>query len=197
MFSGKTEELMRRLRRVEYSKQTALTIKHRIDNRSSYTCIVSHNGEKREAEPLTGCADGLQSLKELAHSDIDVVGIDEVQFFPMEIIDVILDLVREGKRVVVSGLDRDFRGEPFGPMPFLLAHADRVTKLRAICVQCGSEASHTQRIVDGRPAAYDEPTILVGASESYEARCRGCFKIEAPQAPSESESKSHPHAASL
>lgn len=171
---------MRRLRRVEYAKQTALTIKHQIDNRSSYTCIVSHDGDKREAQALTGCTDGLNTLKKLAHGDIDVVGIDEVQFFPMEIIDVILELVQEGKRVVVSGLDRDFRGEPFGPMPILLAHADRVTKLRAICVQCGKDASHTQRIIDGRPARYDDPTILVGASEAYEARCRDCFKIERP-----------------
>ena len=180
MFSGKTEELMRRLRRVEYARQNALTIKHEIDNRSSYTCIVSHNGDEREAHPLTGCQDGLASLKALAHGDIDVVGIDEVQFFPMEVVDVVLELVGEGKRVVVSGLDLDFRGQPFGPMPLLLAHADSVTKLHAICVVCAQEASHTQRIIDGRPARYDEPTIMVGASECYEARCRNCFVIDKP-----------------
>ncbi len=179
MFSGKTEELMRRLKRAEYARQNVLTIKHSIDDRKSYTCIVSHDGKEREAHPLTGCENGLSTMLSLADSSTHVIGIDEIQFFPDGTVEVVQSLVASGKRVVVSGLDMDFRGEPFSIVPALMALADHVTKLRAICMQCGEDANFTQRLIDGRPAGYDDPTILVGAEECYEARCRGCHQVAA------------------
>lgn len=178
MFSGKTEELMRRLRRAEYAKQTVLTIKHQIDNRGSYSCITSHDGERREAHPIGNCSSSAQKLLSLVDDTIDVIGLDEIQFFPLEMLDVIEELIDRGTRVIVAGLDLDFRGEPFGIMPQLLAIGDQVTKLNAICMKCGEEAYYTQRLIDERPARYDDPTILVGAKECYEARCRNCFVID-------------------
>ncbi len=175
MFSGKTEELMRRLRRAEYAKKKVLTIKHKIDNRKSYSCIVSHDGEKREALPITGCGEGLLALQELADASVNVIGIDEIQFFPEEAISILGAFVEQGKTVIVAGLDTDFRGEPFGIVPTLLALADSILKLHAICVVCGAEAFHTQRLVNGRPAEPCEETILVGGQECYEARCRQCY----------------------
>lgn len=177
MFSGKTEELMRRLKRAEYARQTVLCIKHEIDLRSSYTCICSHNGEKREAFPLGNCEESLKKMLSLITKDIDVVGIDEIQFFPQEIVVHIQKMIHRGKRVIVSGLDLDFRGEPFGNIPTLLALADEIIKLRAICMSCGKEAFYSQRLIDGKPARYDDPQIKIGASECYEARCRNCFQI--------------------
>lgn len=178
MFSGKTEELMRRLRRAEFAKQHVLTIKHHIDNRTSYSCITSHGGQERVAVPLEGTIATLQKILELAHDEVGVVGIDEVQFFPREIIVVIDSLVQRGKRVIAAGLDLDFRGQPFGVVPTLLAVADHVTKLKAICVLCGHDAYHSQRLINGKPARYDDPTIMVGAQECYQARCRNCFSLE-------------------
>ena len=178
MFSGKTEELMYRLRRAEYAKKKVVTIKHQIDNRKSFACIVSHNGVKREACPLGNCEESLRTLVKLADNGIDVVGIDEIQFFPENTIPVIQQLVDDGKRVILAGLDLDFRGEPFGIMPRLMALADDVAKLRAICVVCGHEANYSQRLIDGKPARYDDPTILVGGEECYEPRCRECFVID-------------------
>jgi thymidine kinase len=180
MFSGKTEELMRRLRRAEYARQNVLTIKHAIDNRRSYTAIVSHDGVEREAHPISGCEDGLMALMTLGQEDFDVVGIDEIQFFPDQVVGVIAHLIQQGKRVVVSGLDLDFRLEPFGVVPRLMAMADEVVKLRAICMVCGDEANFTQRLINGQPARYEDPVILVGAEECYEARCRGCYKMNRP-----------------
>lgn len=177
MFSGKSEELMFRLRRAEYAKKKVLTIKHEIDNRKSYSCIVSHNGCKREAFPLGNCEDSINHLLQLSE-DVDVVGIDEIQFFPMEVIEIIRELVGNKKRVIVAGLDMDFRGEPFGVVPPLLALADEVSKLRAICMACGDEANFSQRLINGQPARYDDPTILVGGEECYEPRCRRCFCME-------------------
>lgn len=177
MFSGKTEELMSRLKRAEYAKKKVLTIKHQIDNRKSYSCIVSHNGREREAFPLSNCDDGLSVLLELA-KDADVIGIDEIQFFPEGTIAAIQKLVEHGKRVIVAGLDMDFRGEPFGIVPILMALADEVVKKRAICVSCGEEANFTQRLIDGEPARRGDPIILVGGEECYEARCRSCYKID-------------------
>lgn len=178
MFSGKTEELMRRLRRAEYAKKTVLTIKHQIDNRKSYSCIVSHDGDSREAYPISSCEEGLSALLKLVDETIDVVGIDEIQFFPEGTVPVIHEFIGLGKRVIVAGLDTDFRGSPFGIVPDLMAIADSVTKLHAICMVCGDEANHTQRLVDGIPARYDDSTILVGGEECYEARCRNCYKID-------------------
>jgi len=178
MFSGKTEEMIRRLRRAEYAKKKVLTIKHKIDNRKSYSCIVSHDGETREAYPITSCEEGLDALLNLADPSVDVIGIDEIQFFPEGTIAIIEQFIDMGKRVIVAGLDTDFRGEPFGIVPYLMAIADSVTKLHAICVVCGGEANHTQRLVNGEPADYNERTILVGGEECYEARCRRCYRIE-------------------
>lgn len=178
MFSGKTEELIRRLRRAEYANKKVLTIKHQIDDRGSYSCILSHDGEQREAYPITSCADGMEALKKLTDDSVEVIGIDEIQFFPPEVCDVLMQFVDRGKRVIVAGLDMDFRGEPFGVMPKLLAIADDVTKLRAICVVCGLDANFTQRLVDGKPAHYNDTTILVGGKECYEPRCRSCYRIE-------------------
>ncbi len=180
MFSGKSEELMFRLKRAEYSRKKVLTIKHEIDNRKSYSCIISHNGEKREAYAIGNCEDSLKTLLKLADESVDVVGIDEIQFFPPMTTTVISDLVAQGKRVIVAGLDLDYRGEPFGIVPHLMALADEVTKLRAICVLCGDEANFSQRLVNGAPAKYDDPLILVGGEECYEPRCRSCFVFEKP-----------------
>ena len=178
MFSGKTEELMRRLRRAEYAKQNVLTIKHHFDTRKSQTYLVSHNGDKREALPMGDSHSNLEKIIDLSTKNIQVVGIDEVQFFPAKIINIINILIDHGKRVVVAGLDLDFRGRPFGVMPTLLAYADHVTKLKAICVKCGKDAHFSQRIIDGKPARYYDPVILIGAEEFYEARCRNCFMIK-------------------
>lgn len=169
MFCGKTEELIRRVRRAIIAKQTIKVFKPRIDDRYGIKNITSHTGQSVEAIPVESSGDILA----LADGSATVVAIDEAQFFDMGLIDVVQRLVDEQKlRVIVAGLDTDFRGEPFGPMPQLLSIAEEVIKLHAICVVCGEDASRTQRLVDGKPAAYDDPIILVGAQESYEARCR-------------------------
>ncbi len=177
MFSGKTEELMRRLRRADYAKQKTLTIRHAFDARTSTTAIVSHAGEKRLAHSVANTRMHLDAIPALA-ADVDIVGIDEVQFFPKEMLTVIAELINSGKRVICAGLDLDFRGEPFGIIPTLLAVADHVTKLKAICVQCCEDAHFSQRLINGKPAKYGDPTVMVGAQECYEARCRSCFSID-------------------
>lgn len=177
MFSGKTEELMRQLQRYEYAKQRILTISHKIDIRHGKDIISSHAGGQRTAISIDGTPDGVSRIITLA-SESDVVGIDEVQFFPQIIISVIKTLIENGKQVVAAGLDLDFRGEPFGVIPPLMAIADKVTKLKAICVVCTEDAYQSQRLVNGKPAKFDDPTILVGAAECYEARCRSCFYID-------------------
>ncbi|MBM3887139.1 thymidine kinase, partial [Candidatus Dependentiae bacterium] len=164
MFSGKTEELMRRLKRAEYAQQRVLALKHQLDNRKSMTCIVSHDGRAHAAHPIDNCVINLQTIVDLA-DQYDVIGVDEVQFFPEEIVHVIAKLVSLGKRVVAAGLDLDFRGEPFGTMPYLLAIADETTKLKAICVVCAKDAHYTQRLVNGEPARYNDPIILIGAQD--------------------------------
>lgn len=178
MFSGKSEELLYRLKRAEYAKKKVLTIKPAIDNRKSVSCIVCHSGSQREAFSVGSCEESLKTIIRLANSDTEVIGIDEVQFFPPQTIAVINQLLDEGKRVIAAGLDLDFRAEPFGIMPALLALADEVVKLRAICMECGNEANFSQRLINGSPARYDDPTILVGGEECYEARCRECFEID-------------------
>lgn len=178
MFSGKSEELMYRLRRAEYAKKKVLTIKHELDNRKSYSCIVSHGGFQREAYPLGSCEESLRTLNQLVDPSIDIVGIDEIQFFSEQALEVIQNWLDNGIRVIVAGLDLDFRGEPFGIVPMLLAMADEVSKLRAICTSCGNEANFSQRLINGHPAKYDDETILVGGEECYEPRCRKCFSID-------------------
>jgi thymidine kinase len=172
MFSGKSEELIRRLRRAEIAGQRALIVKPRIDDRYDIGHVVSHAGAKMRAvavarvEEIPGLADGY-----------DAVGIDEVQFFPPAIVDVIERLVGRGARIVCAGLDQDFRGLAFGSMPELLCRAELVDKLQAVCHRCGGPATMTQRLVDGLPASADGATIVVGALEQYEARCRGCHEL--------------------
>lgn len=168
MFSGKTEELIRRVRRAQIARQKVQVFKPAIDDRYGVEKITSHNGLHAEAIPVAEA----RTILDLIEPDTDVVAIDEVQFFDWQISETVIALADRGVRVIVSGLDMDFRGEPFGPMPLLMAQAERVDKLQAICVICGRPASRTQRLIDGRPASYNDPVILVGASEVYEARCR-------------------------
>ena len=168
MFSGKTEELIRRVRRAKIARQKVQVFKPAIDTRYSMERVTSHDGLDFEAEPV----DSARAILARIEPDTTVVAIDEVQFFGLEAVALCQMLADRGLRVVVAGLDMDFRGEPFGPMPQLLAEAEQVEKLQAICVVCGTPASRTQRLIDGRPASYDDPILLVGGSESYEARCR-------------------------
>jgi len=173
MFSGKTEELIRRVRRAQIARQKVQVFKPVIDDRYDVQKITSHNGLYVEAMPVAQAAD----ILDMTESDTTVVAIDEVQFFDWEIARVCDELANRGARVIVAGLDMDFRGEPFGPMPLLMAEAEQVDKLQAICVVCGQPAGRTQRLIDGQPASYDDPVILVGASEVYEARCRHCHEV--------------------
>ncbi|WP_017471056.1 thymidine kinase [Amphibacillus jilinensis] len=173
MFSGKSEELIRRVRRATYGHLSVRVFKPAIDDRYHEESVVSHNGNSILARPVTCAAEIIEQM----NSDIDVVGIDEVQFFDEAIVDIIGQLADQGHRVIVAGLDTDFRGEPFGIMPQLMALSESVTKLNAICTKCGSPASRTQRLIDGQPASYHDPVILVGASESYEPRCRHCHQV--------------------
>ena len=173
MFSGKSEELIRRLRRSQIAQLTTLVFKHRIDNRTTVEYIHSHAGDKLKAVALDNPTD----ILEYSFDELQVIGIDEVQFFGDGILDVIFQLVDSGKRVIVAGLDLDFKGMPFGCMPMLLAMADTVTKLNAVCLVCSSDAHFTQRLINGKPADFDDPLILVGAQECYQARCRNCFSI--------------------
>ncbi len=173
MFSGKTEELIRLLRRAQIARQKVQVFKPAIDQRYHKEAIASHNGLQENALPMRDSQELLQNLD----PEADVIAIDEVQFFDMGIVDVCNTLAHQGKRVICAGLDVDFRGEPFGPMPALMAIAEQVHKLQAICVVCGGPASRSQRLLNGKPAYYDDPVVLVGASEVYEARCRGCHKV--------------------
>ncbi len=174
MFAGKTEELIRRIKRLEYAKQNVLVFKPSIDNRyDAKEEIVSHNLSKKPSIIIDKSSEVLTYIKD----DTDAVVIDEVQFFDNDIVEIAEVLADRGIRVIVGGLDRDFRGEPFGPMPQLLARAEFVTKLTAICVKSGEPATRTQRIIDGRPANYSDPTILVGANESYEPRSRHYHEV--------------------
>lgn len=168
MFSGKTEEMIRRLRRAVIAKQKVQVFKPVIDTRYNVEKVTSHAGIDFEAIPVNESSEILESLD----SNTTVVAIDEAQFFDDGIIAVIDQLADGGIRVIVTGLDMDFRGEPFGCIPVLLSKADKVDKLQAICMVCGEPAGRTQRLVDGKPAFYDDPIVIVGAAEMYEARCR-------------------------
>ncbi|MGP4106175.1 thymidine kinase [Virgibacillus sp. L01] len=168
MFSGKSEELIRRVRRATYGNLSVRVFKPAIDDRFADDSVVTHNGTSAIARPVKNSDEILEDID----NEVDVIGIDEVQFFDENITAVADELANKGIRVVIAGLDTDFRGEPFGPMPKLMALSESVSKLNAICPVCGSPASRTQRLIDGRPASYDDPVIMVGASESYEPRCR-------------------------
>ncbi len=168
MFSGKTEELIRRVRRATIARQTVQVFKPAIDSRYTLQRVTSHNGQDFEAIPVSEA----RAIFDLLQPGTTVVAIDEAQFFDAAIISVVDQLAARGIRVILAGLDTDFRGEPFGAMPDLLCRADDVIKLHAICMVCGEEATRTQRLVNGQPANYHDPVIMVGAAEAYEARCR-------------------------
>ena len=168
MFSGKSEELIRRLRRGVYAKQKVVVFKPAIDDRYHKDKIVSHNGNAIEAINITTASEILRHDL----SEVDVIGIDEVQFFEDEVVNIAEQLAARGHRVITAGLDMDFRWKPFKPIPELLAVSEVVTKLQAVCAVCGASSSRTQRLIDGKPAKIDDPIILVGANESYEPRCR-------------------------
>jgi len=168
MFSGKTDELIRRIVRATIARQKVQVFKPSIDVRYAAEKVTSHTGSNIDALPVKNAAD----IRSKLDKETTVVGIDEAQFFDNEIVPIAKELAEKGIRVLVAGLDMDFRGEPFGPMPIFMSIAERVDKLHAICMVCGNEASRTQRLVNGKPAQYDEPVVIVGASELYEARCR-------------------------
>jgi thymidine kinase len=173
MFCGKTDELIRRLRRATIARQKVQVFKPSMDYRYNEFKVTSHAGSDFEAVPI----EKSEQILPLLNNDTTVVAIDEAQFFDNQLIDIVQDLADRGLRVVVAGLDTNFRGEPFGPMPVLMAKAERVDKLHAICMVCGEPASRTQRLVNGSPAKYDDPVVIVGASELYEARCRQHHKV--------------------
>jgi len=168
MFSGKSEELIRRVRRAQFAKQKIAVFKPNIDDRYSEDNICSHNGTQIVAISVASSKEILQHITR----KIDVIAIDEVQFFDEEIVSVVNQLANDGYRVIVAGLDLDFRGEPFTPVPELMALAESVTKLQAVCHVCGAPAWCSQRLINGEPAPYDSSVIMIGAAESYEARCR-------------------------
>ncbi|TML70100.1 MAG: thymidine kinase [Actinobacteria bacterium] len=171
MFSGKSEEMIRRLRRAEIAGQRVVIFKPRIDDRYDADDVVSHAGVRMRGVPVGSVAELV--ARAAGH---DVVGIDEVQFFETSVVGAALALADGGTRVVAAGLDQDFRRLPFGPMPELLTHAEFVDKLQAVCHRCGGPATTTQRLVGGVPALYSGDTIVVGAAEQYEARCRDCHE---------------------
>ncbi len=170
MFSGKTDRLIDRLVRAEIAKYSVQAFKPEIDNRYNATKICSHSGAEFEATVVD--QNNPRLILDYLRPGVEVVGIEEVQFFGPEIVGVCEELANSGKRVIVAGLPSDFRNEPFGSMPLLLARADKVDRIHAVCMTCGDEADFTQRIVNGKPADYNDPIVVVGATELYEARCR-------------------------
>ncbi|MGP1513313.1 thymidine kinase [Gemella taiwanensis] len=175
MFSGKSEELLRRIKRGVIAKQKVLLFKPSIDNRYEENMVSTHNGNSYESVNIDKAE---QIYNYIIDKKYDIIGIDEVQFFDEKIVEVINKLADDGIRVIVAGLDMDFKAEPFHPMPEIMAVSEMVTKLHAVCNKCGKEASRSQRLIDGEPARYDDPIVVIGASESYEARCRHCHEIK-------------------
>ena len=173
MFSGKSEELIRRVKRAQIARQKVQVFQHRVDMRYGEQRVASHSGAFLAATTVSSAADILEQIE----PDTHVVAIDEIQFFDWSVADLCNELADRGLRVIAAGLDMDFRGEPFGPIPLLLAQAELVDKLQAICMRCGAPASRTQRLIDGQPAHYEDEVIMVGASEVYEARCRSCHEV--------------------
>ncbi|MCU0627439.1 MAG: thymidine kinase [Gemmatimonadaceae bacterium] len=174
MFSGKSEELMRRVRRATIARKRVQLFKSHLDDRyAGLHRVSSHDGRTHEAIPIDSSAQVAQRIDAMAQ----VIAIDEVQFLDSGIVALVTALAEKGRRVILAGVDTDFRGEPFGAMPQLMAVAESVTKLHAICVVCGNPASRNQRLIDGEPARWDSPTIMVGAAQSYEARCRACHVV--------------------
>jgi len=176
MFSGKSEELLRRVRRALIAKRRVQIFKSHLDDRfGSPFSVNTHDGKRKDALAISTSV----HIAEAVLSNTEVVAIDEAQFLDMGVVRVANALADRGVRVIIAGTDMDFRGEPFGPIPQLLAVAEKVDKLHAICVQCGDLATRNQRLVDGRPAPAEGPTIQVGGAETYEARCRRCHEVPA------------------
>jgi len=176
MFSGKSEELLRRVRRALIAKKKVQVFKSHLDDRyGGVFTVSSHDGHHAEAHPISSSV----QIAEAVQRDVDVVAIDEAQFLDEGVVKVANALADLGVRVIVAGTDMDFRGEPFGPIPQLLTIAEKVDKLHAICVKCGDLATRNQRLLDGEPAPAEGPTIQIGGSESYEARCRRCHEVPA------------------
>jgi thymidine kinase len=174
MFAGKSEELIRRVRRAVIARRRVQVFKSHFDDRyGGLQSVATHDGLEIEATPVNNAAE----IFRLVRPDTEIIAIDEAQFLDAEITMVASALASRGVRVILAGTDTDFRGEPFGPMGQLLAISESVTKLQAICVVCGDLATRNQRLVDGKPARYDSPTILVGGRETYEARCRHCHRV--------------------
>jgi thymidine kinase len=174
MFSGKSEELMRRVRRAIIARKRVQVFKSHLDSRyAGIFTVTSHDGRSVEAMPV----DSSQQIAQRIDPTVQVVAVDEAQFLDDGIVELSTSLAARGRRVILAGLDTDFRGEPFGPMPRLMAIAELVDKLHAICVLCGAPATRTQRLIEGEPAAWDSPTIMVGGREAYEARCRACHVV--------------------
>ena len=177
MFSGKSEELIRRVRRSLIAKKRVQVFKSHLDDRyNGLFAVGSHDGRTIEAIPVDSTEQIALRLDPLAQ----VVAIDEVQFLDSGIVALANSLANRGRRVILAGTDTDFRGEPFGPMPQLMCVAEVVDKLHAICVLCGAPATRNQRLIDGKPARHDSPQVMVGGAEAYEARCRNCHKILPP-----------------
>lgn len=174
MFAGKTEELLRRLRRAEIANADIEIVKPEIDDRYGEETVGTHVGRTWEARIISLDEEGRDELNSI---DADIIAVDEFNFFDSSFVPVLNELANDGKRVMVSGLDQTYRGEPFSPMDEAIAIADGVDKLSAVCEKCGSEATKTQRIINGEPAKADEPTVVVGAEESYQARCRKCHTV--------------------
>src|SRR5438309_9043638 len=173
MYSGKSEELIRRLRRAQIAKLPVQVFKPGLDSRYDPGRINAHSGGRLEATAIASSGE----LRDALQMDTMVIGIDEVQFFDPGIVPLCMDLLADGRQIVAAGLDLDFRAEPFPLMAELLARATDVTKLQAICAECSAPATRSQRLIDGRPAAWDDPIILIGAAEAYEARCHLCHVI--------------------
>lgn len=173
MFAGKTEELIRRIKRLEYANKNYKVFKPAIDDRYADEAVVSHNGAENVAIPVKEASEILNHIDQ----NTEAVAIDEIQFLDDHVVNVCEYLANNGIRVIASGLDMDFRGEPFSVMANLLTHAEFITKLSAICMTCGAPATRSQRLINRKPASFDDPIILVGAEESYEARCRHCHKV--------------------
>lgn len=179
MFSGKSSELIRRVERAMIAKQEVLVFKPSIDNRYSDTEVATHNGITIEAKIVDDVAGIEERVEEHNQADaLDVVAIDEGQFFSNQLVELVDKLAEQGYRVIVAGLDTDFAGRGFEPIPELMARAEYVTKLHAVCVKCSNPATRTQRLINGEPASIDDPVVVVGADETYEARCRRCHEIK-------------------
>lgn len=174
MFSGKTEELIRRIRRLQFANKNIVVCKHSFDDRYEKKYLNSHQGDKFKTDIIHKSEDLLNLIK----TNTEVVAIDEIQFFDNDIIPILLKIRDQGITILAAGLDLDFRGIPFGPMPYLLALSDEIIKLKAVCFKTGQDATHSQRLINGSPAKHTDNVILIGAIEWYEARSRSAFEID-------------------